>query len=69
MGTVYVTKGGEQWDEIAKAVYGAEKHADFLMAQNLPLLDVFEFDPGVEVRTPPLPVTAAETLPGWRRNA
>ena len=69
MAAVYVTIGGEQWDEIAKAVYGAEKHADFLMAQNLPLLDVYEFDEGVEVRTPPLPPEAAETLPEWRRSA
>ena len=67
MAATYTTKGGEQWDEIAKAVYGDEKHADWLMENNFPLLDVYAFDAGTVVQTPPLPATKAETLPEWRQ--
>ena len=68
MAATYTTSGGEQWDEIAKTVYGAEKYADWLMANNLPLLDVYEFDPGTVLQTPELPVVKTETLPEWRQQ-
>ena len=67
MAATYTTKGGEQWDEIAKTVYGAEKYADYLMANNFPLLDTYEFDAGVVLQTPALPAAKAETLPEWRQ--
>ena len=68
MAGTYITRPGDQWDIIAKRVYGAEKHADFLMAANFPLLDIYEFDAGVEVQTPDLPEEESDTLPGWRRS-
>lgn len=68
MADTYVTRPGDQWDLIAKRIYGAEKHADFLMAQNLPFLDVFEFDAGTVLKTPPLPESEEKTLPAWRRS-
>lgn len=65
----YITQSGDQWDSIAKRVYGDEKYADFLMASNFALLDIYEFDAGVTVRTPPLPEQKQETLPQWRAEA
>ena len=65
----YITIPGDQWDYIAKKVYGSEKYADFLMANNFPLLDIYEFDAGVEILVPELPVEKTETLPTWRAEA
>ncbi len=36
MDTTYTTRQGDQWDAIAKKVYGDEKYAGYLMEQNLP---------------------------------
>lgn len=61
----YTTDQGDTWDIIAKNVYGAEKHADFLMASNPKLLDVFVFSSGVTLETPEL-TEANDELPPWR---
>ena len=42
MAKTYTTVAGDQWDIISKKVYGSEIHADFLMDNNLPLLDIYE---------------------------
>lgn len=68
MAATYTTKGGDQWDAIAKAVYGDEKRADFLMEKNPRLLDVFQFDAGTVLSTPPLPDAQNGSLPPWRYN-
>ncbi len=39
----YRTIQGDTWDMIAKKVYGAERHLDYLMASNFELLDYFIF--------------------------
>lgn len=65
---IYITVPGDQWDIIAKKVYGKEIYADFLMANNFPLLDIYEFDAGVEVYTPALPQEKEITLPEWRAD-
>ncbi|KAF5061109.1 hypothetical protein DSECCO2_318730 [anaerobic digester metagenome] len=62
----YITKTGDQWDIIAKNVYGDECKADILMAANFPLLDIFQFDAGIAVECPELTQTLSETLPPWR---
>lgn len=67
MAKTYTTRAGDQWDMIAKKVYGDEMKADFLMDNNLPLLDVYEFDAGVVVNTPDLPLDNSSLLPPWRR--
>ena len=67
MAKTYTTKAGDQWDMIAKKVYGSEMHADFLMENNLPLLDIYEFDAGTVLNTPDLPLEQSSTLPPWRR--
>ncbi len=65
--TVYITQDGDQWDSIAKKVYGNELYADFLMEHNGKYIDVFEFDAGTVLRTPSLPETKTSNLPPWRR--
>lgn len=67
MAGTYRTVQGDTWDMIAKRVYGAEKHLDYLMANNYPLLDYFIFPAGVEVSVPDLPTDMVSDLPAWRR--
>lgn len=62
----YTTRAGQMWDEVAKEVYGAERHADFLMAQNYQLLDTYVFDAGTVLKTPELPQERDGSLPPWR---
>lgn len=63
----YITQAGDQWDIIAKNVYGEEDKADILMAANFPLLDIFQFDAGIEIECPELVVeTTNESMPLWR---
>ena len=63
----YRTIQGDTWDMIAKKVYGAERHLDYLMASNFELLDYFIFPAGIVVKVPELPVEISEDLPSWRR--
>lgn len=69
MAKTYTTIAGDQWDMIAKKVYGSEMHADFLMENNLPLLDIYEFDAGTVLNTPDLPLEQSSLLPPWRRSS
>lgn len=66
MAAVYKTIQGDTWDMVAKKVYGAERHLDYLMAHNFDLLDYFAFPAGIEVNTPDLPLEQEEDLPAWR---
>ena len=66
MAAVYKTIQGDTWDMVAKKVYGAERHLDYLMAHNFDLLDYFIFPAGIEVNTPDLPLEQEEDLPAWR---
>ena len=63
----YRTIQGDTWDMIAKKVYGAERHLDYLMASNFELLDYFIFPAGIVVKVPELPSEISEDLPSWRR--
>ena len=64
----YKTLQGETWDIIAKKVYGDEKYADFLMANNFPLLDVFIFSAGQKVFVAKLSdLRKNVNSPPWRR--
>lgn len=65
-GVQYITKAGDQWDIIAKNVYGDEYKADLLMSANFPLLNIFQFDAGMVVECPELTETFGETMPPWR---
>jgi len=62
----YTTKPGQHWDQVAKEVYGHERHSDFLMEHNFEWLDYFSFEPGIVLRTPPLPEERRD-IPSWRR--
>lgn len=67
MEATYTTRAGDAWDLIAYQVYGDVKYTGWLMAHNFPLLDVFVFDAGTVLNTPPLPAEqAASSLPAWR---
>ena len=66
MAAVYKTIQGDTWDMVAKKVYGAERHLDYLMAHNFDLLDYFIFPAGIEINTPDLPLEQEEYLPAWR---
>ncbi|MBR6849785.1 MAG: tail protein X [Lachnospiraceae bacterium] len=66
MAKVYTTISGEQWDEIAKKVYGSEKKVSFLMSNNQDKLDYFIFPEGVKLIVEDLP-TEESTLPVWRQ--
>lgn len=63
----YRTIQGDTWDMIAKKVYGAERHLNYLMASNFELLDYFIFPAGIVVKVPELPAEISEDLPSWRR--
>ena len=63
---MYTTRQGEQWDEIALAVYGDEKYADILMQANPQALETFQFPAGVSLNTPELEEEQTSTLPPWR---
>lgn len=66
MAATYTTKAGDQWDAIARAVYGDELHADWLMENNRKHLDTFQFDAGITLQTPELPADQTGSLPPWR---
>lgn len=63
----YITQAGDQWDMIAKLVYGNELRADILMKNNPEYLDIYEFDAGTVICCPEIEQTATEELPPWRR--
>ena len=66
---MYVTKSGDTWDLIARAVYGNEYHADALMAANPKYIDVYQFSSGVALNTPDVEDTREGTLPPWKFEA
>lgn len=65
---LYITKQGECWDEVARAVYGSEKHIGFLMQNNPEMLDITVFSAGIKVNTPEM-TAKEEDMPIWRRRA
>ncbi len=68
MSATYTTIQGETWDNIALKVYGGERHADFLMANNYPYLDVLVFSAGTVLATPDMPEKVSKELPSWRTS-
>lgn len=67
MSTTYTTKQGDTWDQISYAIYGSETHIDWLVSNNLPLLDNFVFSAGVTLQTPAMPKDyTAISVPTWR---
>ena len=63
----YITRAGDQWDMVAKQVYGNELRADILMEQNPRLLDIFQFDAGTGIQCPDIEAQAGKELPPWRK--
>lgn len=72
MSSTYTTVSGDVWDLIAYKVYGDAMRFDWLMKNNIALLDTFVFDSGVVLNTPELPeTTTAQTaaMPAWRASS
>jgi len=68
MEQTYITQEGDQWDIIARKLWGNELLADLLMKANMEHLDFFTFGHGVALRAPELPARAAAAgMPGWRQ--
>ena len=63
---LYTTIEGDTWDSIAKKVYGDESKTDFLMSNNIKLLDIIVFHSGMVLQTPPIPTHKSVLLPPWR---
>ncbi len=63
---LYTTIEGDTWDSIAKKVYGDESKTDFLMSNNIKLLDIIVFHSGVALQTPPVAFEKSVLLPPWR---
>ena len=63
----YTTKEGDQWDRIAKEVYGDEIYMDYLIENNTNYIDVFQFSAGTVLQVPDLPEDEKSDLPPWRR--
>lgn len=68
MAGTYKSIQGDTWDMIAKKVYGTERHMDFLMEHNFPLLDYFVFPTGIIISIPELPEEETVELPAWRKG-
>lgn len=68
MAQTYTTIQGETWDNIALKIYGEERHADFLMQNNFPFLDILVFSAGTVLNTPELPEELDGDLPPWRTS-
>lgn len=68
MADMYITQAGDQWDLIAKKVYGDETYMSYLIDNNLQYIDVFEFSAGIALYTPPLQEeNINDLLPPWRQ--
>lgn len=66
MASVYRTKSGDVWDQIAKEVYGNELYTSFLMENNQDKLEFFVFPEGILLTIKELPEEKT-LLPDWRR--
>ena len=51
----YITKSGDTWDAIAKAVYGSEYRADALMEANRAHIGTFVFLSLIHISEPTRP--------------
>jgi phage tail protein X len=67
----YRTELGDEWDGIARKVYGDIRHSDmlvnFLLEANLQHRETVIFGSGVELTIPTPPEARAVSLPPWMR--
>lgn len=63
---IYTTIQGDTWDIIAKKIYNDEMKADYLMANNLDLIEVVIFPANIKIYVPDLTQEQDNDLPSWR---
>lgn len=63
---IYTTIQGDTWDIIAKKIYNDEMKADYLMANNLDLIEIVIFPANIKIYVPDLTQEQDNDLPSWR---
>lgn len=65
----YSTKGMDTFDKIAFDLYGDERIASYILAENPAYSDTLIFDEGVLLNLPIIELKETSTLPQWKRGA
>lgn len=66
--TVYTTVSGDEWDIIAKKVYGDEMYMDLLLDANPDYIGLFRFGAGIVLACPEKPTNKQSVdIPEWRK--
>jgi len=63
----YITMNGDTFDILALDAYNEETKAHLIIQANPEYSNVLIFDAGVKLKIPIIEVTAAATLPPWKR--
>jgi phage tail protein X len=63
------TMRGETFDSLALKLYGDEKYAANLLAENPDLCHLMQFGGGENVRIPDVDTEDDSSLPPWKRSA
>ena len=64
----YTTIQGDEWDIIAKKVYGSEEYLTDLLKANQQYADIVEFSAGVQIICPDVAKkNLTSILPLWKR--
>lgn len=64
---IYTTVAGDMWDLIAYKIYGDEVYMAQLLAANPDQANTVVFGAGVELIVPDVEISAASSLPPWKR--
>ena len=68
MPKIYTTIQGDEWDIIAKKVYGSEEYMTDLLKANQQYSSFVEFSAGVQIICPDVEKkTLTSILPPWKR--
>ncbi len=60
---------GETFDGLALKVYGSEKYAAHILAENPGLCHKMRMEGGEEIRLPDVDMSDEDRLPPWKRSA
>lgn len=66
--TEYTTVSGDEWDIVAKKVYGDERYMTLLIGSNPDYIGLFRFGAGITLVCPDKPQESATVeIPEWRK--